>query len=415
MKNIKQLILILALVISGQLKAQEILNSYLEQAANNNPGLKATFNEYMAALEVAPQISGLPDPQFAFGYFIRPIETKAGPQQAKFSIHQAFPWFGNLQANEDAALQMAEAKYELFKEAKSRLFYEVRSTYYNLYFTEKAFRITEENISILNTFRNLALIRFESGTGSAVDELRIEMEIADLENQLAILHDNFRSLSIEFNHLLNVESNRVIHIPESLWINDMIYDKQSIADSILNNNHQLLNLDYQIESLVFKEKSANKTGLPKMSLGLDYFLIGKDNNANIESSMNGKDAILFPKIGITIPIYRNKYKSMVNETVYLQQAKNEEKINKQNVLKSVFENGWKEYLDASRRIDLYVKQTGLANGAMEILHSEYATSGKDFEEVLRMEKRLLKYALEQEKAITDKQAAIAFITYLMGE
>ncbi len=108
MKTIKQIIVVLALVISSQLTAQDILNGYLETAANNNPGLKARFNEYMAALEIAPQISGLPDPQFAFGYFIQPIETKAGPQQAKFSITQMFPWFGQLQSNEDAALQMAK-------------------------------------------------------------------------------------------------------------------------------------------------------------------------------------------------------------------------------------------------------------------------------------------------------------------
>ena len=71
--------------------------------------------------------------------------------------------------------------------------------------------------------------------------------------------------------------------------------------------------------------------------------------------------------------------------------------------------------DASRRIDLYNKQTELANQAMDILYSEYSTSGKDFEEVLRMERRLLKYSLELEKALADKQAAMAFITYLMGE
>jgi len=415
MKTTKQIIIILALVISGQLNAQEILNGYLETAANNNPGLKARFNEYMASLEVAPQISGLPDPQFAFGYFIRPIETKAGPQQAKFSLTQMFPWFGQLQSNEDAALKMAKAKYELFEDAKSKLFYEVRSTYYNLYSTQKAFQITQDNIEILKTFKNLAMIRYQSGTGSAVDEIRIEMEIADLENQLASLNDSFLSLSVEFNNLLNVDNSQSIVLPDSLWQDDIIFSKQTIMDSIRYKNHQLLNIDYQIESLVYKEKAANKKGLPKISLGVDYLLIGEDNNVNSENSISGKDAILFPKIGFTIPIYRNQYKSMVNETVYLQQAKSEEKMEKENLLESVFENGWKNYLDASRRIDLYNKQTQLANQAMDILYSEYSTSGKDFEEVLRMERRLLKYSLELEKALADKQAAMAFITYLMGE
>jgi hypothetical protein len=53
--------------------------------------------------------------------------------------------------------------------------------------------------------------------------------------------------------------------------------------------------------------------------------------------------------------------------------------------------------------------------AMQILQTDYATNNKDFEEVLRMEKRLLKYALELEKARADNNASVAFITYLMGK
>ena len=46
---------------------------------------------------------------------------------------------------------------------------------------------------------------------------------------------------------------------------------------------------------------------------------------------------------------------------------------------------------------------------MNILQTEYETSGKNFEELLRMELQLLKYKLELEKARSDKDAAIAFI------
>ncbi|MCK4992346.1 MAG: transporter, partial [Bacteroidales bacterium] len=104
--------------------AQEQLEHYLVIAAENNPGLRAKFSEYMAALEVAPQVKALPDPQVAFAYFISPVETRVGPQQFKFSASQMFPWFGTLQAKEDVANQSAKAKYEVFLESKSRLFNE---------------------------------------------------------------------------------------------------------------------------------------------------------------------------------------------------------------------------------------------------------------------------------------------------
>ena len=105
---------------------------------------------------------------------------------------------------------------------------------------------------------------------------------------------------------------------------------------------------------------------------------------------------------------------MVKEAVFMQQANEDKKTDKINTLESVFEKAYSEYLDADRRIVLFQKQLQLAEKAISILESEYATNGKNFEEILRMEKRVLKYSLELEKARTDKQASIAFINYLMG-
>ena len=72
MNYIKLVLIIFGLFVVNLLPAQDALNKYLENAAINNPGLQAEFNEYMAALEIVPQVKALPDPQFAFAYFIKP-------------------------------------------------------------------------------------------------------------------------------------------------------------------------------------------------------------------------------------------------------------------------------------------------------------------------------------------------------
>ena len=108
----------LLLLMPFAVTAQDQLEEYLVIAAENNPGLRVKFNEYMAALEVAPQVKALPDPQAAFAYFISPVETRVGPQQFRFSASQMFPWFGTLQIQENVANQVAKAKYEVFLESK---------------------------------------------------------------------------------------------------------------------------------------------------------------------------------------------------------------------------------------------------------------------------------------------------------
>lgn len=405
------LFLFISIPILGH--SQEILNQYLTTAAENNPGLKVKFNQYMAALQKGDQVGTMPDPKIAFGYFILPVETRVGPQQFKISAQQYFPWFGKLKANRNTANEMAKAKYELFEDAKLKLFYDVKSAYYKLYFTSKAIKIIKENLAILETFRKLALIKVEAGMASAVDELRIEMELNDLENDLALLRDKYFAETMAFNNLLNVDNNTSIQIPEKLQSDSLKYTRQSILDSIQSKNHQLISIDFELTSMEQKEIASRKSGAPDFTFGIDYTVVGKSDNPAIDNS--GQDILMFPTIGITIPIFRKKYNAMIKEAVIYQDIAKDKKIDKTNMLENMFESVFKDYLDAERREKLYAKQAETANRAMRLLQSEYATSSSNFEEILRMENRLLKYELESEKATTDKNTANAFILYLMGK
>ena len=411
MKKIIYILSFLMLALTANVYAQNELNPYLETAAANNPGLKVKFNEYMAALEKVPQVGALPDPTVAFGYFIQPVETRVGPQQAKISASQMFPWFGTLSSRENSVEALAKAKYEIFKEAKSKLFYDVKSTYYNLYFIHQAIDITNKNIDILASFKGLANIKVESGSASSVNAYRVQMEINDLENQLALLKDNAQVLSVKFNSFLNVDVNSNVQIAEKLTEVSLL-DKRSALDSVLINNNTLAAFDYQIEDLQYQQKTASKEGLPQFNIGFDYTFIGEGSST---ASNAGQDAFMFPKVGITVPLYRKKYKAKVQEVIYLQEAKTNEKFDKENTLTVLFESVWKDYQDALRRTSLYQEQEELAEKSLSILESEYATSNMNFEEILRMERKLLKYALEMQKATADKEAAVAFIQYLQGQ
>lgn len=402
-------IICIFLVLPFTAFTQQDLDNYLVIAAENNPGLRVKFNDYMAALEVAPQVNALPDPQVAFAYFISPIETRVGPQQFRFSASQMFPWFGTLKAKENVANQAAKAKYEVFLESKSKLFNDVRSNYYNIYFNRRAIEITMENLEILRSFKRLANIKVETGKVSAIDEYRIEMEISDMENHLALLKDNQHVLEVVFIKLLNTVDEIEIITPEILWTHDLGLRKDQVWDTIINNNHQLLAISLQQEGLNFRKELMEKSGKPNFSIGFDYTMVGHGEN-----NLAGTDAFAFPKVGITIPLYRNKYRAMVNEVVYLQESKEFEKIDRINLLETILEKSWKDYMDSDRRIDLYITQQSLAEKSLKLLETEYATGNKNFEEILRMERKLLFYGLELEKARSDKQAAISFINYLMG-
>ena len=404
--------LIFVLMMGSHLFGQSDLEGYLKFAAENNPGLKAKFNDYMAAMEKVPQVGALPDPSIAFGYFIQPVETRVGPQEWRFNLAQSFPWFGLLNAKEDVATELANAKYEEFENTKSNLFFEVKTAYYNYYFIEKAIEITQENMEILKIFKNLSLVKIEAGNASVVDELRVELELNDLENQLALFQDTKYALQVKFNNLLNADEQAAITVPATLWQEELPEGQLEILEEIYASNHQLKAIEHRLNAFVNQEAVAKKEGLPKFNVGLSYTIVGE--NPLSTATDNGQDAFLFPSVGISIPLYRKKYKAMVNEAQYLQEGETLRKEDKKNSLNTIYENTSKDFNDGDRRIALNKRQSKIAKKVLDILITSYSTDSKDFEEVLRIERQLLQYELAHQKALTDKNAAVAFIYYLLG-
>ena len=153
--------IVMLMFLGSSLGYAQTLEGYFKIAAENNPGLQAKYKAFEAAVQRVPQVSTLPDPSFSFGYFISPVETRVGPQRARFSLTQMFPWFGTLKAQGNAAALMAEAKHEAFLDARNQLYYQVEASYYPLYELNEWKRIELDNIELLKSFKTIANAKFE--------------------------------------------------------------------------------------------------------------------------------------------------------------------------------------------------------------------------------------------------------------
>lgn len=404
-----RLIIIILLLFTGVFKSfsQDTSNidKYLVVAAKNSPELKSKFNNYLAAMEKVSQVGVLPDPQVAFNYFIVPIETKLGPQQFNVQLKQQFPWFGTLDREKDAAASFAKVKYEVFENAKSNLFFDIKSTYYELYYNQKSKDIVNQNLSILRTFKELALVKVESGKATLADVYRVEMEINDLANQLQLLEDQTESLHVKFNNLLNSSPESSVDLPDSLNVVQL-----DVQELVIDSNHNIKALDVKFAAFMAQEKVTNDMGKPNFSVGVGYTSIG--NNSMINNA--GRDAILFPAITFKLPIYREKYNSMIREVQIKQEGVKEEKQAMKNKLNTILVKEQNKMNDAQRRYILYHNQTFLANKTIKILLELYSTEATNFEEILRMERRILSYQLAKEKALVDQHISEGFIQYIYG-
>jgi outer membrane protein TolC len=472
MEKVKINIIIIAILFVNKIgwtqDPNNELNQYLETAARNNPELQATFNQYLASLEKVPQMGSLTDLQASFGYFIQPMELLGGNQIGNVQVMQMFPWFGTLKASKDEASMMAKAKYEEFNEAKAELFFKVKSVWYQLMKDE--IELVIDNIRFLESLEKLALVKFQSPAGgisstgiqrnspinnseggtmnnssdgmngmssentannmtsentSSVgmsesmnspqnglqDVLRVKMEILEQQNRLASLSDQRRTEEAKFNALLNRDLSAQVEISDSLVTIPLPVNKYAIADSILSNNPMLSMLESETSSYAFMEQKAKKMSLPMLGLGLNYMII-QEREENT-SMMNGKDMIM-PMVSVSIPVYRKKYNAMKNEARLMQEAGNQETIDLKNKLLVQYQQFIQNLDDAERRISLYKQQKELAQRTTDILLTGFTTTGNDYEEVLRMQMKVLDYSFKHIEAIVDYNTTVAMAEKLMN-
>jgi outer membrane protein TolC len=457
--------LILFVLLSSTVNAQDSLSVYLELAGKNNPGVKAAFSQYMAAMEKVPQVGALPDPQGAIGFFLKPMELMTGNQVGNISVMQMFPWFGTLKLAKDEASLMAKAQFSLFQESKAGLFYNVKASWYQLAKYKRGIVLINQNIALLESIEKLALVKFQSPAGSSsgsssgsgmqgttsgsansggmggmnnqpaasvqpqsgmssgasggmgskstglADVLQIRMEILDQKNQLSLLKDQLKTEEANFNSLLNRDQNIEIGIPDSLKMETLSVSDLAVADSILSNNPMLAMLDAEGKSYSAMADKARKMGLPMLGVGLNYMVIQKQ--AGNMSMMNGSDMVM-PMLNFTIPIYRKKYMAMQKEARYLQESAMLKSDEMKNMLLLEYRQLVQNYSDAERRVELYKEQADLANRTANLLLAGFTSTGTDFDEILRIQYKVLEYGLKHIEAVADYNTSVAKAEKLMN-
>ncbi len=457
-------------LISFSAFAQDSLLNYLEIAAKNNPTVLQKFNEYQAALQKVPQVGSLPDPELSLGVFLSPMELIGGNQVADIRLMQMFPWFGVLKNAKDEMSLMAKAKYELFRDVKLQVFYDVQRTWYELYKVQQDIQISERNIEILHTIERISLVRFKaapaggnsslssinltkdnsqgiststsgmqsmsnnsgdvSGAASApsssmqsstmgsssggsglVDLYRIQIEIGDLENNIELLKNQQNTITARFNSYLNRPVNSTVSLPEVLASDTLSIPLLAVSDSMLANNPMLGMLEYEKQSIEARKKMVKRMGYPMIGLGLNYSLINK--NPMSTSSMNGKDMIM-PMITVTLPIYRKKYNAMQTETELMKVATENGYKATANLLQTEYYQALQLYQDAQRRIKLYSNQSQLAKKSLDITIKSYSASGSSLTDILQIRQQTLSYEFKHIEALTDYNTAVAWLKRLMA-
>lgn len=401
-----QIIGLLVSICVFQSRAQS-LDDYLKQAAENNPGVKAAYLEFEAAMQRLPQVSSLPDPTLSMSALGQ--MTRVGTQEARFSLMQTFPWWGTLKLKKEVAALEAEAKFQAYLDRRNELFFKVKRIYFELFEAGHHIYHKKENAEILENLRVLALSKFENGTTPMSDVIRIDIMQNDNDTDLKILQSSVKPLEIRFNRLLNQPDSLSVVIPDTVLLD---FEKPIfLSTQDLSGNPQVQQWDRKMLAAGAQKKVAVKNGLPNIGIGIDYSIISERSDPDF--SDNGQDAIM-PVVSLSIPVFRKKYKAAQQEAELLQKAYSEMKTETENQLMGRWQNLLFEMEKAQQEMELYRQQEIKTRQTIQLVLSAYQNNNADIEEVLSLQQQLIKYKMRFTTSFANYLVAKSEGEYILG-
>lgn len=395
-----------------ELTEKAAVSDYLVYAALNNPGLRAAFLRWKAALEKIPQVTALPDPRFTYAYFIQEVETRVGPQRQLFTMNQTFPWLGKLQLQGNAAAEAARAEKARYDAAKLRLFYQVQETYYEYYYLARTIAVTQENLSYVQYLESVARSGYSAGMVPYADVVRTQVELGKLEDRLTTLNGQAEPIAARLNAALNRPADAPLFWPERPAEEKVSFTEEQLMAWFKESNPELRAIDFQTAGAKWNIDLAKKNYYPDITLGLEGIDTGQAMLPNTPGS--GKDAII-ASVSINVPIWWEKYRAGEREATARYKSFLRERVDRENHLVADVKWAHYKYRDAERRIALY-RDTLLyeAKQAFEVSLQGYQTGTGSFLNVVDAIRVMLEFELSYERAFADRAQRLAELEMLVG-
>ncbi len=397
---------------------------YLEIAGRNNPKIQSDFLKYESTLEKITQAGAYPDPTLDIGFFLKPMDIIDGKQVADFTLMQMFPWFGTQKAAQTEAAQMSKMAYEEFRLSVNNLFLDVYKQWYELSSLQQQLKNSEANRRSLVQLESLATRKYSSSSansdnmssssGSMSDVLRIQLEVAELENTIESIESEIIAKKSAFNALLNQPSLSPVTVPDTIIKTPYVFNIAAVMEQIEHRNPRLLMINEEKLAYEARAVADKKKSYPTVGIGVQYSLINKRSDMLLPvSDMNGMDMFM-PMVSISLPLFRGKYKAQQKESELAIMSNTKLFEDTQNSLEAEVYQIKHELEDATRKIELYKKQSQIAQATYRLLVQEFISGKNELTNLIQVHRQLLDYTFKEADAVAKYNTVVASIKSLIS-
>ncbi|UCH61799.1 MAG: TolC family protein [Fidelibacterota bacterium] len=378
-----------------------------------SPEVTGAQAQWEAMLEIVPSRRALPNPALGYVHYLQSVETRVGPQQAAVSLSQLLPWFGKLRLDGRIAAGEADAAYYQYAGTVQKVAAEIEDAYWDYLYLHQAIGITRQNVELLRNWEAVALSKYITAQTSHPDIIKAQVEVLSLEDRLEALQQSEKPLLARLSAAMGkpitsgdieIMAVPVFPLPPSI---DSLLEEASLRNPGLLRSHEIIDVS---ESAVHR---ARLNYFPDLMLGGNVVLTGKSLVPDPPAE-SGRDALLFT-VGITIPLYRKKYRALEQSAKAGLNSARLAAENIENQLKSQLELVSFDLHDAARKVRLY-EEALIPRAEQSLLTSEkaYIAEEVDFLTLIESQRVLLNYQLSHQKALADLASHRARLHALLG-
>jgi len=416
--------LLAALRLSGAAYASDssapesmTLDAAVAIAVSGNPGLEEMRRRAEAAAAVPSQVGSLQDPRVTLGAANVPVDSWSFDQepmtQVVLAINQAIPYPGRLKLRREEAELRAEAASESADEATLRLVRDVRTTWWELFYLDRADETISRNSDLLRKLVEVARTKYEVGRGLQQDVLLAQVELSRLEDMAVQVRGMRGSTNARLNALLARPEQSPLMLPHDTSVPLPNAPPESVLQADAESSRSsIAQARLELEAAQSAQALAHKEYLPEFGVGVSY---GWRQGHNTDGSSRSDFASVL--LNFNVPLFASsKQNQLIAQRRAESAARDRALAETRNRVTSEISDALSRYRQA--REELALLDDGIlpqTRQAVASMMAGYEVSKVDFLTLIRTQITLYDQELQRWRVLSHAHQALALLLAAVGK
>lgn len=381
------------------------LEPLVTEVLSLNPDIRSAFAAWRAAAQRCPQAISLDDPMF--GYMLGPGSWGNGEVESAYTLEasQKLPWPGKRALRGRIARAEANAAYFEAEEQRLQIAELTRMAYFEYFLAHRQLAVLRKSSELLQSFREIALRKYEAAEAQQQDVLLADVELAQLERRGLELIRTEQVARARINTLLLVAPDSPLPPPPPYLLPpEPLPPVSEFLESALVKRPELAAQAARVRRERYSAALARKEFLPDMEFVARYDAFWQEEPLRPMVGMN-----------VNVPIYKQKRWAAVREAdarSAQQQATLESQV--YEILFEV-EQAYRRVQESEESLRVYQeKLLPTARHSVEAAEANYVAGRLDFLRLIESQRSLLLLEAEYYVAMAQYHQRLAELSRQAG-